>query len=109
MIPEPWDGPQKVGAFCGIGSPASFWRTLDELGLNVVYRRSFQDHHRYSVPEVEAVAREAAAQGAEVLVATEKDMMNLPEGLRLSLEVRCVRIRVEIENESELMKLVLGE
>lgn len=107
MVPESWEGPRKIGAFCGIGSPASFWRTVEELGLDVVYRRAFPDHHQYSAAELEAFAREAAAQGAEILAATEKDRMNLPKGLRLPLEIRCVRIHVEIENEAEFMRLVM--
>jgi tetraacyldisaccharide 4'-kinase len=110
MVPEPWNSSAtKVGAFCGIGSPSSFWRTLDDLGLTIVHRRAFRDHHQYSTSELESFAREAAVNGAEVLVATEKDMMNLPPDLRLPLEIRCVRIRVEIENEAGLMNLVLGE
>ncbi|MGH9593364.1 MAG: tetraacyldisaccharide 4'-kinase, partial [Bryobacteraceae bacterium] len=39
---------QKVAAFCGLGAPWSFWNTLEDLGLEVVSRRAFPDHHRYS-------------------------------------------------------------
>jgi len=109
MVPEPWTSDaRKVGAFCGIGSPGAFWRTLDELGLSVVQRAAFRDHHRYQTGELEAFARAAQAAGAEVLVTTEKDMMNLPDGLRLPLRIECVRIGVEIENEAELLRLIEG-
>lgn len=105
MVPEPWTLPtRKVAAFCGIGSPAAFWRTLEELGLEIVHRAVFRDHHKYSAEELEAFAR---ASGAEVLVTTEKDMMNLPPGLALPIE--CVCIRVEIENERELLRLIEGQ
>jgi tetraacyldisaccharide 4'-kinase len=107
MVPEPWMSPGgTVGAFCGIGSPPAFWRTLDELGLKVVWREAFRDHHAYTAAELERVSREAQAAGAGVLVTTEKDMMNLPEGLRLTLPVECVRIGVEIEDEPALLKLI---
>lgn len=109
MVSEAWEGPRKVGAFCGVGSPESFWRTLEELGLEVVYRRAFRDHHRYRTGELEEIARESAAMGAEALAVTEKDMMNLPQGVRLPLPIHCVRIRVEIENEEELLRLVAGD
>ena len=109
MVPEPWSAEtRKVGAFCGIGSPGAFWRTLDELGLDVVQRATFRDHHRYQSGDLEAFARAAQASGAEVLVTTEKDMMNLPDGLRLPLRIECVRIGVEIENEAELLRLIEG-
>ena len=110
MVARAWTPTvRKVGAFCGIGSPGAFWRTLDEMGLEVVLRQAFPDHHRYEVAELETVTRAAQSAGAEVLVTTEKDMMNLPEVLRLPLGIECVRIDVEIENEAELMRLVEGQ
>jgi tetraacyldisaccharide 4'-kinase len=107
MVPEPWaSSARNVAAFCGIGSPAAFWHTLDELGLEVVQRAAFPDHHRYSVPELEEFARSAKAAGAEVLVTTEKDLMNLPPGITMPIE--CIRIGVEIENEAGLLRLIEG-
>lgn len=107
MVPEAWSSPAlKVGAFCGIGSPRAFWHTLEGLGLEIVAREAFRDHHSYGIAELERVAREAQAAGAETLVTTEKDMMNMPEGLRLPLAIECVRIGVEIENEPELLSLL---
>ncbi|MEP6962260.1 MAG: tetraacyldisaccharide 4'-kinase [Acidobacteriota bacterium] len=112
MVAEPVEGLNrgtKVGAFCGIGSPRAFWGTLEELGLNVVYRHAFEDHHTYPVEELRNVARRAKAAGAGALVTTEKDMMKL-DGLSpagLAIPVYSVRIRVEIENERELLSLIL--
>jgi tetraacyldisaccharide 4'-kinase len=107
MVAEPWNrAERKVGAFCGIGSPRAFWRTLEGLGLEVVSRSAFEDHHSYTVAEVERVAREAQAAGAQLLVTTEKDMMNLPEGLHVGLPLECVRIGVQIENEDALLALI---
>jgi tetraacyldisaccharide 4'-kinase len=111
VAPAPWEGPaRRVGAFCGIGSPRSFWRTLTELNLKVVYRREFRDHYVYHSEDVRNLGAAARAAGAEILVATEKDMMNLPPdaaALAAPLEIRCVRIAVEIENEVELLRRVL--
>jgi len=103
MVPQPWTSPnRKVAAFCGIGSPAAFWRTLEELGLEVVHRTAFPDHHRYSASQLQDLAKHA-----DLLVTTEKDMMNLPAGTKLPIE--CVRITVEIENETELLRLIEGK
>jgi len=101
---------RRVGAFCGIGSPRSFWRTLAELNLDVLYRRAFRDHYGYHPEDVRSIAAAARAAGAEILVTTEKDMMNLPPdaaALAAPLEIRCVRIGVEIENEPDLLRRVL--
>jgi tetraacyldisaccharide 4'-kinase len=109
MVPEPIEGVRRVAAFCGIGSPRAFWATLGELGLEVVERTAFRDHHAYALEDLLGLVRRAQAAGAEALVTTEKDMMNLPEGVELPLEVRVVRIAMEIENEAELLRIVRGE
>jgi tetraacyldisaccharide 4'-kinase len=99
-IPE---GP--VAAFCGLGQPRTFWRTLDELGIPVVCRLQFPDHHRYTEADLHDIERQAA--GAEALVTTEKDLMNLPAGVPLPLTIHCLRIEIEIEDEAELLRHVL--
>jgi tetraacyldisaccharide 4'-kinase len=107
MVPEPWtSSARKVGAFCGIGSPRAFWHTLEGMGLEIVSREAFRDHHFYSLDDLQRVAREAQAAGAEALVTTEKDMMNLPDRLQLPLPLECVRIGMEIEGEADLLQLI---
>nr|MDQ2712431.1 tetraacyldisaccharide 4'-kinase [Acidobacteriota bacterium] len=71
----------RVGAFCGLGNPENFWQTLDSLGLNVVFRWPFPDHHVYKPSELQRVAHQARMQGAEILVTTEKDRVNCPSHL----------------------------
>jgi tetraacyldisaccharide 4'-kinase len=94
-----------VAAFCGLGQPRTFWRTLDELGISVVCRLQFPDHHRYTEADLRDIERQAA--GTEALVTTEKDLMNLPVGVPLPLTIHCLRIEIEIENEAELLRHVL--
>jgi len=96
----------RVAAFCGLGSPRSFWRTLEELGIEVGLRQAFEDHHQYSLVELKRLAQHAA----DVLVTTEKDAMNLPEGasaIVAPLKLLWLRIGIEIEKEDELLKRIL--
>jgi tetraacyldisaccharide 4'-kinase len=96
-----------VGAFCGLGQPRTFWRTLETLGIHAAPRMVFPDHHRYSAADLEEIGRQAVAAGAQVLVTTEKDMMNLAPGMALPLKIYCLHIGIEIENEMELMRHLL--
>jgi tetraacyldisaccharide 4'-kinase len=98
-----------VGAFCGLGQPRTFWRTLETLGIRAAPRLVFPDHHRYTARDLEEIGRHAAEAGAQALVTTEKDMMNLPAGAALPLKVYCLRIGIEIENEAELLQHVLAK
>jgi tetraacyldisaccharide 4'-kinase len=95
-----------VGAFCGLGQPRTFWRTLEILGVQAKPRMVFRDHHRYTADDLEEIGRQAAAAGAQALLTTEKDMMNLPAGAAPPLKIYCLRIGIEIENEAELLQQI---
>jgi tetraacyldisaccharide 4'-kinase len=105
-------GPLPVGpvaAFCGLGQPRTFWRTLDILGIRAAPRLAFPDHHRYSGADLNEIFRQATAAGAHGLVTTEKDMMNFPGSHFLSpFPLYCLRIGIEIENEAELLRHILS-
>jgi len=100
------EGP--VAAFCGLGQPRTFWRTLETLGIKAAPRMVFPDHHRYTLGDVQEIGRQAMDAGAQALVTTEKDMMNLPAGVVLPLKLYCLRIGIEIENEAELLRHILS-
>jgi len=93
-----------VAAFCGLGQPRTFWRTLEALGIKAAPRLVFPDHHRYTVADLNEIFRQATVAGAQALLTTEKDMMNLPPGIVLPLKIYCLRIGIEIENEAELLR-----
>ncbi|MEM0927938.1 MAG: tetraacyldisaccharide 4'-kinase [Pseudomonadota bacterium] len=69
--------PQRpVLAFCGIGRPERFERSLTAAGASLVDFHAFADHHPFRPDELERLRREAKSSGAQ-LVTTEKDMMRL--------------------------------
>jgi tetraacyldisaccharide 4'-kinase len=78
---------ERLLAFCGIGSPESFQRTLDEIGARVVGFWSFPDHHVYTRSDLEGLARTAKARGARALITTEKDAVRLRHLQPLPYEV----------------------
>ena len=52
---------QTVAAFCGIGNPEGFRRTLLPLCHALVELRIFPDHHPYSLADVESLGRWAGS------------------------------------------------
>jgi tetraacyldisaccharide 4'-kinase len=109
IIPAHAFAPGPLAAFCGLGNPNAFWRTLESLGVTVVFREAFGDHHSYRPSELKRLAAEASAAGAKALVTTEKDMMNLTGGADALLqhELYWLEIGVEIDNEPELLRRLL--
>ena len=81
----------RVFAFAGIGRPEKFYATLAEAGAEVVGRRGFADHHRYSAGEFDGVLREAERLGAEP-VTTPKDAVRLTPAQRGRVRVVGVRL-----------------
>jgi 3-deoxy-D-manno-octulosonic-acid transferase len=92
-----------VAAFCGIGQPESFRRTLASLGIHPACFRAFPDHHRYSEADLQPLL-----DRSPVLLTTEKDLFNLPPSLRSSPAIVPVPVRLEIDQGELLLALVLS-
>jgi tetraacyldisaccharide 4'-kinase len=76
---------KRILAFCGLGNPESFWRVLRREGLGLVERLGFRDHHHYNQMDLERIALTAAARRADLVLTTEKDLVNLTGALDPSM------------------------
>jgi tetraacyldisaccharide 4'-kinase len=68
---------QAYVAFCGLGRPEKFRRTLEENNIKLCGWHAYADHHPYSKADLDRLAAEADRNGAR-LITTEKDAMRLP-------------------------------
>jgi tetraacyldisaccharide 4'-kinase len=96
----------RAGAFCGLGNPQSFRRTLAGIGVTPVDWVEFEDHHKYRPHELARIAARARAAGATALVTTEKDSVNFCHGcddVVAPLALYWLKVTMEIENEGELL------
>jgi tetraacyldisaccharide 4'-kinase len=92
----------RAAAFCGLGNPKSFWRTLDQIGVRPMSQREFRDHHRFTAAELKDIAG-----SHDVLLTTEKDVMNFPPMLP-PVRIYWLKIAVEIAREQELLDRILA-
>ena len=93
---------KKVFAFCGIGNPESFARTLEKLGAEIVGAVYFEDHHAYTKADCSRMMEEAGKLDAATCVTTQKDAVkaaSLWEGGGLSV----LKVRMEIVNGREAL------
>ena len=67
---------RRVFAFSGIANPDRFFATLSSLGVDIIARRAFADHHMFTEAEARALM-EAAERDNATLVTTEKDIARL--------------------------------
>ncbi len=100
---------KNVAAFCGLGNPASFFETLREMGIGICYRWRFGDHHHYWPHELQRLVGRALDAGAEAVVTTEKDMLNLPAGAAEQfspLPAYWLPVRIEMDRPDEFLRLI---
>jgi tetraacyldisaccharide 4'-kinase len=87
-----------VAAFCGIGNPEAFRRTLLDLGMAPRAFRAFPDHHGYTRTDVDDLrhwARQEATEG--VVVTTQKDLVKLRLTHLGERELWALRIALRVE------------
>ena len=90
---------KKVLAFCGIGNPESFRRTLEASGCEVTGFRTFRDHHIYSREDLQELTAESAKHGA-CLITTLKDLVKTSLPGSISADLYAVDISPEFRTGS---------
>jgi tetraacyldisaccharide 4'-kinase len=64
---------KKFFAFCGVGSPGSFFSGLVQRLGEPVGRKAFPDHHSFDAADLADLQTAAQRAGAEYLITTQKD------------------------------------
>ncbi len=96
----------RAAAFCSLGNPESFRRTLGQMGLQPADWVEFDDHHRYRPSELERISLEARDKDADALITTQKDAVNLCEDsdhLMSPLPLYWLDITLAIEREADFL------
>ena len=100
--PQP---PKPIAAFCAVGNPQSFFAHLKREGYEPVLQKSFRDHHVYTEGDVSLLSNTARHAGAQSFITTAKDAVKL-RGLRFEIPCYSLEIDLEIENDSELKRMI---
>jgi tetraacyldisaccharide 4'-kinase len=100
---------RSIFAFCGLGNPASFFRTITDLGGRLVGSHAFDDHHRYTGNELNEMHGQAVRQRAGLILTTQKDWTKIARlavpGGPPPLAYLAVELRITA-GESELTALI---
>jgi tetraacyldisaccharide 4'-kinase len=100
---------KKAAAFCGIGNPAAFFADLRSWGFWVVAESAFPDHHVYRRHELDSLFAFSRRAGAEAILTTQKDLMNLPPDWNAPWPLFACCIQPEIEEKMEFERALLAE
>ena len=99
---------KKVIAFCGIGNPFSFEKTLKSSGVEILNAFFFLDHYIYSQNDFLSLEEERKKVGADFLITTEKDSIRLPDVEKQSIPLLVVNVELKIVSGEEKLWEVLN-
>ncbi|MDL2226039.1 tetraacyldisaccharide 4'-kinase [Deltaproteobacteria bacterium OttesenSCG-928-M10] len=98
---------KRVYAFCGLGRPDSFERSLKKLDLDVRRFVALRDHQRYGRDVLDALGLDFMASGAELLVTTAKDAVKIPAGA-FPLPVMVLNMEMGLNHPAEFVGTVMN-
>jgi tetraacyldisaccharide 4'-kinase len=99
---------RSVAAFCGIGNPEGFRRTILPLCRELRALRTFPDHHAYTARDVGSLEAWARQLNADLVLTTQKDLVKLRASVLGPIPLRALRIGLEITNGAAIMDDVLA-
>lgn len=94
---------KRVAAFCGIGNPRSFFGQVRSIGCEIVSERTFRDHYSYTAWDIDTLCQAARKSGAEAMITTAKDAINLAVSGHFKLPAYALHIELEVEHPSVLI------
>jgi tetraacyldisaccharide 4'-kinase len=98
---------RRVVAVSGIANSTGFHAMIDSLGAKLVSALDYPDHYDYAVGDWRNIL--AAAQEADMVLTTEKDLVKLERLATPQIPLYALRLEVtmEAQDESHLLKLVM--
>ena len=84
----------KFLAFCGLGNPHKFYKTLKQNGFNLIQKKSFPDHYQYNDSDINNLRQEAKKYKLK-LITTEKDYVKINEHNNTLINVASINITME--------------
>ena len=97
-------------AFCGLGNPDAFRRTLAGLGVELAAFRTFPDHHAYTRADVEGLRGWAGRLPAGcVILTTQKDLVKLRLERLGGRDLWALRVQLLVEAGRDVLDRKLHE
>jgi tetraacyldisaccharide 4'-kinase len=95
---------RRVAAFCGIGNPEGFKRTLAGLCVELAGFRALPDHYDYQAGDLSELAEWARSLGADLALTTQKDLVKLRTLSLGPMQLLALRIGLEVTEGAELLE-----
>jgi tetraacyldisaccharide 4'-kinase len=101
-------GGRSIAAFCGIGNPEGFRRTVLPLCRELRPLRIFPDHHAYTAQDVRSLEAWARDLKPDLVLTTQKDLVKLRASVLGPAPLRALRIGLETMEGGAILEDVLA-
>jgi len=91
----------RTVAVSALGDHKGFHKTLEQIGLEVVEKITFLDHHDYVQKDINKIIDKAEIHKADIIVTSEKDLVKLKKYNFGKHELFSLPIQFKIESKSE--------
>lgn len=88
---------KRVVAFCGLGNPESFKKSLIDLNIDLKDFIVYRDHHRFTPHDMKRIEKTALRYEADWIIATEKDIIKI-KNFDLIPNLICLSIEFKVED-----------
>lgn len=95
--------PAEVTAFCGIGNPDSFYKSLEQEGFRIRKSLSFADHHAYSGADIRKITGHEGPY-----VTTEKDYVKLNDTALFKDRLFVCKVQVQFDRPDDFFRIVMN-
>ena len=93
-------------AFCGIGEPDSFFKSIKQLDIKLGGKRIFSDHQEYTESVITELSAQIKSSNCTAIITTEKDLVKLPESFLDEFETFVIKIEVKFEIEKAVLDMI---
>lgn len=108
--PVGWGRTKTAWLVSGIGNSASFCRSAESMGIEILGETAFEDHYDYQYNDIEKIRADLQAAGGEIVLTTEKDGGKLSPLLLPSDPWWMLRLGTEVvQGNDRLHRLIDGQ
>jgi tetraacyldisaccharide 4'-kinase len=86
----------KVAVFCGIANPSNFFKTINEMNLDIVNQLELLDHEVISHKKLDEFIFQSLEKKAQYIITTEKDFVKLSPLAKTALPIVYLEIILNI-------------
>jgi tetraacyldisaccharide 4'-kinase len=100
---------KKIFAFCGIGNPRAFFKTIEKLGTDLADSKVYNDHHHYTQRDIDEICKQAGASGSDLILTTQKDWTKIAPLDSLKKDIHFAYLEIELKftaGEDKLKELI---